>query len=343
MATSDQRQEAFKRGQRFGQHALANRAPRAVTPTMLNSGLGAFQADPELNEAFARGFTAGYPRVAADIQSGASMPPEEAQRRGWEAGEQAALGKQARAPANWYGMALGADQNDASQRQLFDQQFYIAYDKVAASLGVVGPGGQTAVSVLKKVTADEQKKVADPYGARQRELQFRYDEFDTEINKSLSSYASVDGGLAFLSEWKIAKAEFAARNSRQMSEIELEDSDRKLNEMRGRNAGLIAVAATKPFSMAMLPWVSAKPPAPMQQAQTNAPQKPGVAPAAGAGLFGLSRNATIGLGVVSLAAIGGGIYYAATRDEEGMEKGPDGTWRPKAKPLPPPPRPPTGR
>ena len=337
MASHEQRQEAHNRGQQFGQNARAQGQPRAVTQAMLATALGPLQADAEIRAAFDGGFAHGYGGGHGQASAGV-MPPEEAQRRGWEAGQYAATNKAPRIPSNNYN-ALGPDVNEASQRQLFDQGFYNGYDTAAKGMGTVGPGGQTATSVLKKVTADEQKKIEDVFGQQQTMLAAHYDDLDRAINAELASYSKVDGGLQFIADWKLAKSEFSVRNLRQMSEQEINDSQAKLEDMKGRREGLIANATVKMAVPGILDTIYKPPAGQPTQPGTQPPPKPGGgAVPAGAGLFGLSRNATIGLALVATAAIGGGIYFA-TRDEEheGMEKGPDGVWRakPKLPALPP--------
>lgn len=345
MASNEQRQEAYNRGLRFGVHCATHGHPRNPA-THVSEALGMLGADPEIRAAYDAGFFAAYDKqrqttgldlgdFTKDAASKASTLSAETQREnayhyGQDAGEKAAMGKQPKVPSNYYGTVLkeGADMSVAANRAAFDQGFNEGYDKAAAGLG---PG---AAQVLKDITIAESKKVEDTYGARQTDLALRYNDFDNLINSDLSIYGNVDGGLQFLSEWKLAKAEFTARNGHQMSNEELSDSEAKLEQAKQRREQLVG-GSTKFSLPGILDIFKGKgaDPVKTQTTTTNVPAKPGTAPA-GAGIFGLSRNATIGLGLVALAAIGGGIYYA-TRDEEhiGMEKGPDGVWRPKKRPA----------
>jgi hypothetical protein len=348
MASNEQRQEAHNRGIRFGIHCATHRHPRNPG-THVSEALGMLAADPEIRAAYDAGFFAGYDKqrqttgldfgdFSKDAATKASTLSAEAQREnayhyGQDAGEKAAMGKQAKVPSNYYGTVLkeGADMSVPANRAAFDQGFNDGYNKAAMGLG------PDATKVLKDITIAESKKVEDMYGARQTDLALRYNDFDNLINSDLSVYGSVDGGLQFLSEWKLAKAEFTARNGHQMSGEELSDSEAKLEQAKQRREELVGGGATKFSLPGILDIFKGKgaDPVKTQTTSTNVPAKPGAPAPAGAGLFGLSRNATIGLGVVALAAIGGGVYYATREDKEhiGMVKGPDGVWRPKSRPA----------
>lgn len=263
----------------------------------------------------------------------------EAYNRGRSAGEQAALNKQPRSVSpGMYSSYLGPYQGDPTMRNSFDSGFYYGYDAAAAGLG------PAKTQVLKDITKQEQGKANNPYGAQQTELALDYLSFDALVRDDLALDSS-PGGPDFLARWKDVKNEFDSRNINPMSDLELADSRIKLEGFKAERDAILAGGGFGTYS---LPAPDAPTPAPTYSTWETLPSldlnpakapgalvkpaAPGAAPVA-AGLFGLSRNATIGLGVVALAAIGGAIYYTTRDEHKNMVLGPDGIWRPK--PTPP--------
>lgn len=267
----------------------------------------------------------------------------EAYNRGRSAGAQWATNKQPRVvtPA-MYNDYLGPYQGDAGARNAFDQGFYQGYDAAAAGMGVVGPGGKTATTVLSDVTKKELGKADNPFGAQQTELALDYKAFDGLVSDDLA-LESAPSGPSFLERWHAVKAEFDARNLGPMSDVEIADSSIKLEGAKAEREAILGGAegygtyATIP-TPGTEPGISTWETLPSYEMPAGGPKpsaplvKPG-APAspAAAGLFGLSRGATIALGVVSVGAIGAGIWYATRDKHKNMVLGPDGIWRPKPK------------
>lgn len=281
------------------------------------------------------------------------MSPEQAYQRGWGRGEQAALNKQPRVITEATFSELGPDAGDAGQRSMFSNGFYGGYDKAAAGMGVVGPGGKTATSVLKDITTAEGKKAENPYGARQTELDLNYRAFNTLVEDEKSKYSDMAGGIAFLGDWRSLMNDWQTANASDLGDDMLSYYEQQLEAARQKREALIAADAvakgfssfTKlPESIVTLPT----PPVPgMTQQATNKPATPAVAPVAGK-ILGMPRNVAIGVAALALVgAASAGIYYA-TREEyelgpDGKPKlGPDGKPIPKKKPTMLPAKPPMG-
>jgi hypothetical protein len=251
---------------------------------------------------------------------------------GYGAGAQAAEGKQAKVPSNWYAVAEreAVDMSDPVNRSAFDQGFNAGYDAAAKGIGTVGPGGLTATQVLKDITIAESKKVEDVFGARQTMLDVHYKSFDQLVNDEKSKYNSMAGGLDFLAKWRSLMNDWTQANVSQLGEDMIAHYEQELEVIRQQREALIAADAAlkgvKQFVSVPFPVPGVTPGAPKP-----APKPvPGQAPVAGK-IFGMSKGMALGVGLLVIGAVG---VYFATREE--YELGPDGKPRigPDGKPIP---------
>lgn len=201
--------------------------------------------------------------------------------------------------------------------------------------GYTGPGDISRPDSAYQPQPWYKPSTADPaLFEAQQTLAIDYNAFDSEINSELAKLGAASGGLNLIARWKATKAEFEGRNggpgipTRNMSKSEIADSRSKLSGLRAERDSLIGFVAIPDTGEKWIPdldsLIKPSPGGGLQQTITKKPAAPvGPAPA-GAGLFGLSRGATIGLGVAALAALGGGIYLATREDPKDKNKLPGG-------------------
>lgn len=187
--------------------------------------------------------------------------------------------------------------------------------------GYTGPGDESRPEDAYKPQPWYTPSTATPANFdAQQSLAIDYGEFDVEVNRDLGKLMSAPGGPSFITRWNATKAEFIGRNggpgipARNMTTAELADSRNKLNALRTERDGLIGTVTVPDTGEKWIPdldtLIKPKPISALPTTTTNVPKPATPVAPVKAGLFGLSRNATIALGVLSAAALGGGIWYA---------------------------------